>query len=340
MNRNYYFRNLVTVLLFTSQLLTAQVDSIMFRSGDFIIGEIKSMDKGVLVVETKYSDSNFKIEWDKVTGIHSRSQFLIHLTDGRKFQGRLLSLSDSTGQIQTINVEPVVCNKMEIVYLNAYDDKFKDRFSASIDLGFDMAKARALRTLTTRVSLGYYVEKWTLDATFNTLISTQDSLDKIQRLEADLSYRYLLPRRWYAITTVSGLTNTEQKLDLRMNAQLGFGRFMVRTNTMYWGAKLGFNRNIERYSNETEDRESWEGHFGTEVSLFNTGDLDLLFGVIAYMGLTEKGRWRSDTKLDIKYDLPLNLYIKMGLSFNFDNQPAEGASKIDYVFQTGFGWEW
>ena len=69
MNRKYYFWNLVAILVLTSQLLTAQVDSIKFRSGDFIIGEIKSMEKGILVVETEYSDSDFKIEWTEVTGI-------------------------------------------------------------------------------------------------------------------------------------------------------------------------------------------------------------------------------------------------------------------------------
>lgn len=29
-------------------------------------GEIKSMNKGVLVIETDYSDSDFKIEWEKI----------------------------------------------------------------------------------------------------------------------------------------------------------------------------------------------------------------------------------------------------------------------------------
>ena len=150
----------------------------------------------------------------------------------------------------------------------------------------------------------------------------------------------MLPRRFYAIGSVSGLSNTEQKLDLRRNVQLGVGNYLVRTNTMYWGTKFGFNRNIEKYSTDGDDRQSWEAYLGTEVSLFDMGDLDLYFLFMAYPGLTEIGRWRTDSKLDIKYELPLDFFINLGVSFNYDNQPAEGASPVDYVFSTGFGWSW
>ena len=109
---------------------------------------------------------------------------------------------------------------------------------------------------------------------------------------------------------------------------------------MYWGTKVGFNRNIEKYSTENDDRKSWKAYLVTEVNLFDMGDLNLNFLFVAYPGLTEIGRWRTDSKIDVKYDLPLDFYINLGISFNYDNQPAEGAGTFDYVFSTGFGWEW
>jgi hypothetical protein len=47
-----------------------------------------------------------------------------------------------------------------------------------------------------------------------------------------------------------------------------------------------------------------------------------------------------DFAFDTKYDLPLDFYIRLGLTLNYDNQPVEGAGETDYVFQTSFGWEW
>jgi len=72
----------------------------------------------------------------------------------------------------------------------------------------------------------------------------------------------------------------------------------------------------------------------------DAGDLSLVVGVVAYPSFTESGRWRMDADTDLKYDLPFDFYIKLGGSLNFDNRPAEGASQRDYVFQSGFGWEW
>ena len=106
------------------------------------------------------------------------------------------------------------------------------------------------------------------------------------------------------------------------------------------GVKLGANRNIERYSADTPNRNSWEGYLGSELNLYDIGDLDLLTSIMVYPGITEKGRWRSDLNCDLKYDLPIDFYIKIGFTINYDNRPAEGASETDYVIQTGFGWEW
>ena len=38
-------------------------------------------------------------------------------------------------------------------------------------------------------------------------------------------------------------------------------------------------------------------------------------------------------------DLPLDIFIKLNYTLNYDNQPAIGATERDYVFQTTLGWE-
>jgi hypothetical protein len=100
------------------------------------------------------------------------------------------------------------------------------------------------------------------------------------------------------------------------------------------------NRNTESYTNDTGERQSWEGYLGTDFNIFDLGDLGLLFSLMAYPSFTEAGRWRSDLKFDVKYDLPLDFFIKTGVSFNYDNKPAGDASPSDYVFNISFGWEW
>ncbi len=44
--------------------------------------------------------------------------------------------------------------------------------------------------------------------------------------------------------------------------------------------------------------------------------------------------------IDVGLDLTKANNIKLGFTLNHDNRPVEDASEIDYVFHTGFGWEW
>ena len=58
-----------------------------------------------------------------------------------------------------------------------------------------------------------------------------------------------------------------------------------------------------------------------------------------FPSLSVADRIRVDYILDIKYDLPLDFYVKLGFQFNYDNQPPELASGFDYLLNTGVGWK-
>jgi len=318
----------------------AQQDSLIFNSGEDMVGEIKSLENGIIIVETKYSDKDFNIKWENVSQIYTETIFLILLTNGDKYFGKLSS--DSTGKERILFEEDqyVECDINEFVSLTPLKNKFLDRLYASIDLGFSLTKANELRQLSSRIALGYTADNWTTNLKLNTILSMQNETETIRRIEGSINERYIFSKNWFAIFELSGLSNTEQKLDLRLNAELGMGHFLIRTNSLYWSVKAGFNRNVEQYSNETPDRQSWEGFFGTAANFFNTGDFQMQTIIKAYPSITYAGRWRTDWTLDVKYDLPLDFYIKVGGTLNFDNRPAEDASRSDYVLQSGFGWEW
>ncbi len=330
----------VLIFLIWPVLVLSQADSLVFKNGNFMVGEIKSMDRGVFLIETDYSDDDFKFEWSQIYAIKTSSLFFITLTDGTKYYGTIESTAAPEGRILAIDNRIIECDLNDIVNLQQLKKTFWDRLYASIDLGLSLAKANDLKQYTSRSTIGYRAEKWNADATFNTFFSTQSNAEDIERSDGKLNYFYVFPMRLYGIATFTMASNTEQKLDLRVNAQLGVGRFFIRTNDAYWGAKIGANRNIERYSSDTEDRNTWEGLLGTELNLYDIGDLSLFASIAAYPGITEKKRLRADFNLDTKYDLPYDFYIKIGLTVNYDNRPAEGAGETDYVFQTGFGWEW
>ena len=334
--KKYYFLIVVALLVFTTAY--SKNDSIVLKNGDYLRGEIQGMQRGVLTVETDYSDSDFKIEWDGIAEIYGLNYFMISLSDGTRFIGSFNSQED--GNILLVGELTIYETELsDIVYIKSVDQDFWSRVYASIDLGLSVTKANNLKQIDTRARVGYLAEVWSFESTFSTLFSEQDEVDATRRTDGSGTFNYFLPRDWYVPANISFLSNTEQKLDLRSSARLGLGKYVIHTNQSYWGFSLGLSYNNEQYSTEEDPRKSWEGYAGTELNLYDVGDLSLLTSATIYPGLTDTKRFRSDVKFDLKYDLPLDFYIKLGFTLNYDNQPAESAGKTDYILQTGLGWE-
>ena len=339
--KKIFFPTIMLIIVF--QVSKAQTDSLIFRNGNFIVGEVKKMDRNVVKVKTPYSDKDFEIKWNRIKEIYTETYFLISLSDGSRYNGTLHSTEPGRVTIITEKGRQIKINLIDIVFLDDLDKGFWSQLYFSIDVGVDLTKAHNFKQISTHNTIGYTAKRYSLDTYFNTLFSRQDESEDIKRTDGGVSYRYFMPGDWYPLASVTFLSNTEQKLNLRTTWKIGMGKYVVHTNEAYWGFILGTNYNNENFSDEiTETRRSWEGFLGSELNMFNIGDLDLLTGIFVYPSFTEKGRWRIDYNIDTKYEMWFDddFYIKLSFNLNFDNQPAEGASETDYVFHTGFGWEW
>ena len=334
---------LLALLIITSiSTIKAQNDSLILLNKDVIIGEAKSMDRGVLTYDTDYADSDFKISWDNVAEIYTKTIFLITLSDGSRYNGHLESVGPEKMVIVTTEGERHETNRDNIVHMDDIDQGFWSQLYFSIDVGFDLTKANNFSQLSARSNIGYDAKRWGVEASYNTLYSSQDDVDDINRSDGGVGGKYYLPKDWYPLINYSFLKSTEQLLDLRSTIKGGMGKYVIHTIRSYWGFSAGANYNNEDYLSDTPTRTSWEGFIGTELNLYDIGDLNLLTNIIAYPSFTESGRWRTDFNIDVKYEMPFDddFYIKLGVTFNYDNRPVEGASETDYVFHTGFGWEW
>jgi hypothetical protein len=321
--------------------LFAQKDILVQTNGDELIGEVKSMTKGVIVIETDYSDSDFNIEWDKVKAFYSDRIFIISLSDGTRLDGTINT--DSTNITKVLIVEEgktITTTLIDIVLLEPIEKTFIGRLSASIDFGFNLTKANSLTQTSLRSNIGYLTDKWATDASFDFVSSSQDDADDTKRNDITVQLRRLFNKGWFASLSANFLQNDEQKLKLRTTTKAAGGNYIIHNYKLYYTVLGGLAWNNENFTDpDQETRNSAEGYIGMELNMFNIGDLNLLTSLSAYPGITESDRFRADFKIDLKYDLPLDFYVKMGYTHNYDSKPIEGASENDYVFQTTVGWE-
>lgn len=317
----------------------AQNDSIQLRNNDILVGEMKSFSKGILILKTTYSDKDFRIEFNKVKGLNIQPKCLIILTNGRHRFGNIKTNVNGTVEV-TLEDGIVEHYKLqEIISLTEVDDTFWSRFTGSIDLGFNLTKANNNTQFTIDGDINYTDEFWKSYGSISVLNSTQDDVEKTKRTDASLTLIRILPRKWYLLANVSFLSNTEQALDARISPSIGLGKFLITTNKLYLGLSLGYSYNIENYVDESLDKTSSELSISTEFNIFDFEDIDLKSSLKLYPSLSEKGRFRTDYDITLKYDLPYDFYIKTGFTLNFDNQPAIEGNDFDYIITSGFGWK-
>ncbi|GGZ16164.1 hypothetical protein GCM10007049_05540 [Echinicola pacifica] len=311
----------------------------VFKNNNIIVGEIKSMDRGVITIETDYSDTDFKISWQDVLEIYSDQNYLITLTSGERHNGSFSTDSPKNIIIRRTEGGTMDVKVNEIVYFKTYENDIWSRLSASVDFSYSFTKANNYVQTGIRSSVGYVASSWSASGNYNLIRSNQDDVEPTRREDGGLNYKKFLPKDFYLPVNYSFLSNTEQLIDLRSTFSAGIGKYIIHTNDSYFGVESGFSYVNEIYTTEDPKKNSLEGYVGAELNLYDIGDLNLLTRATIYPGITEKGRWRFDYNIDTKYDLPWDLYVKVGFTLNFDNQPVTGATRADYVFQTGIGWE-
>lgn len=358
--RNFIKLGIFLIFVLFSRIANGQNDTLVFKNNDFMVGEIKTMDKGILTIETDYSNSDFKIDWKEIKRVYSKVNYLITLSDGRRYNGTIRSASDSLISIKpydpvgiqllkkksskvqktdSLGAEGLEVPLYHLVYLNALDEGFWSRLSLNFDAGVNFTKANEFRQFTFNSGVGYLADRWKGNLNYNRLRSVQSDTDPIQRSELAFNYNYFLPKDWFLLYNLNMLSNTEQLLDLRTSNMVGLGKYIIHTNQTYLGFQGGINLNNEKFSNAETANQTAESFFATQYNIYDIGDLDILSTLVAYPSLSTKGRVRSDFKLDFRYEFAFDLYFKISTSVNYDNTPTEGASKTDYIFQTTIGWK-
>jgi len=328
----------IGVLFFLVSLSSfGQNDSIWMKNKDVLVGEFKSLSKSVIIYKTTYSDKDFQIDFNEVSRFSTQGLLAIYLTDKSHYIGTIKSTGP--GKVQIWSADKLVreLDIREIVLMSVVNQKFWKRFTGALDIGFNLSKANNNIQLTTSGKLKYASDKYLSIFLFNTLISDQDNVERIERREFGfLNLRHV--KNYFVSVNATYLSSSELGIRSRINPGLGAGRTLITTQKLYWLASIGLYYNIEKYFDDTQDKESQELKVATQFEMFNFSDFSLFTNVASYSSLSEKNRFRLDYKLTFKYDLPLDFYIKTEFTLNYDNQPPQNTSSTDYVLTTGFGW--
>jgi hypothetical protein len=128
----------------------ATADVVQLRNGDRLTGDIKSLDRGKIRVETDATDT-IEIKWEYVSSLESRQYFEVVLADGRVLYGSLTGDAKPT-EVRVRSADALVSVPMpQIVRITPIESRLIDRIDMRVDVGYSLAKADTV----TQGSVGY-----------------------------------------------------------------------------------------------------------------------------------------------------------------------------------------
>ncbi len=314
----------------------AAKDVVITTTGDKLVGEIKKVEKDVLTLETDYSDSDFKIKWEKVASIESDRHFLIETFDGKRLSG---SLKPDPEKKPAVQVADTNVKLPDLSAAQPIERTFWSRFSSGLDFGYSVTRTNFAKQLSLATNLSYRDEHH-VDVVFaNVFRSSQENAPETQRWDFANDFRRFIGSRWYVNTTQDLLNSEEQGLSLRTTIGGGGGRYLTRSSSQYLALGGGLAWTNEKYTDATPTKDSADAYLGSEFMTEKLKITDLITRFTYYPSLTISDRYRLMYRFDLDFNLPGDWYFRIGLFDNYDNKPPAGFSKNDYGWSNGFGFK-
>lgn len=331
---------LVALLVAAAPAVAAQkVDTLTFRNGDRVTGEIKRLSRG----ELEYSTSpmgTVAAKWTHVVRIESPRFFELTDRSGARYYGALRAAPD-TGRVvvhvaqfaDTVRLDSIV----DIVPIG---QGLWHRIGGYLDLGLTFAKANSNTQFTFGAEARYRSRGWLARLTAESYYQKQATTTATRRNSLTLFGQRFLSGLWGVGGSASVESNEELGLDSRGTIGAAAGLALQRSTETLITAYAGVAGTAEDYAG-VDRTTNLEGLFAVEGDIYRFGDhkLDLSARAHALPSLTDRGRVRVEVDVRVAYDLLRDFTVGLTLYDDFDSRPPGGSgSDNDYGTSFTVGW--
>ncbi len=315
-------------LLFPRDAMAQKTDVVVFRNGDRLTCEIRTLERGLLQVKTD-SLSTVNIEWADVVSITSSTLFEVEMTDGLFHYG---TLSTSTpGELTITGADgPTVVDMANVFRAARLELGFWRRLEGNLDFGGSYTQSSGIGQTTIGSAVGARRPGFQWRVTYDTTVTVQEDDGGVtSRQSMQATYAKLLPNRWMIPGFAFVDRNQELGFDVRSTIGGGVGRTFIQSGRTIFGGGGGFAYN-EELPVEGESTSNFEAllFLSYEVFTYNFPKLEVRTSVTAFPGLSDAGRIRLSSKAQFKREFfSSDFYTSFTIYDDYDNRPPGGAAK-------------
>ena len=318
-----------------------KTDTVIFKNGDKLTGELKSLKRGQLNLNTD-ATGTIGIQWDKVSSVVSNQRIQVEISSGTRYFGNIASSEKDDSIIVLTDDGPRALDAMQVITMTPIEGSGIHGLDGDISVGYDFAKAGGVEHATLGVNMDYRSLIRIESIRFSTVLTDSGSQDASRRTNLGFQHTRLWNKRWFTNSSLSFDQNDELGLNLRTTLGAGGGRYLVQSNSMLLSLEGGLQLSRENLIAENDDTDSLEATFSAKWDWFVFEDPELdwstTFQVIP--SLTETGRVRSELDTTLSWELIGDLNLAFSFYGSWDNQPqSEAGPTSDYGVNTTLAYD-
>jgi uncharacterized protein DUF481 len=328
------------LVLFMASTLPAsaapKTDIVIFKNGDKLTGEIKSLQRGRLNLNTD-ATGTIGIEWDEIAKVISNQNIQVETSSGARYFGRLGTTDKKARVVVETADGPQMLDIARVVMMTPIEGKGRDAFDIDMFIGYNFAKAGGVKQATIGADVKYRTRLRIISVAASTTVNDSGDQDASKRSNFGLDYKRLWQKRWFVNGNLNMDQNDELGLNLRTSVGGGGGRYLTQSDHVLLSVQAGLQFSRENLIAEQEDTDSLEATFGLDWDWFrfDAPELDLSTSFKVFPNLSDWGRVRAELDTNIQWELFNDLKWGVAIYSSYDNQPQSGVGETsDYGINT------
>ncbi len=321
-----------------------KTDTVYFKNGDKLTGEVKSLRRGRLNLNTD-ATGTIAIEWDKIAAVVSNQHIQIETVIGARYFGRLVTSEEHADLIVVTEEGPRTLDAERVISMEPIDGVGINALDVDVSVGYNFAKAGGVAQGNAALNANWRSLVNIESLRFSTTTTESDSDTDVDgsstRVTLGLQHTRLWKDRWFTSGALSFDRNDELGLNLRTSLNGGGGKYMVQSNNMLLSLDAGLQVSREDLAADEKDSDSLEATFRMNFDwfIFQDPEFDWSTMIQIIPSLTESKRVRGEIDTKIQWELIGDLKWGLSVYASFDNQPSTAGSTSDYGVNTSLTYE-